>query len=242
MDRTFCVVFVVLGLSLGNVAQDTAQCSSVNGVAQYKLSDDYGTCLLLNVTASVKIQNFSTEILTLPTQPQMECTNDSTCSNSAIRIGFNLTSSVCASCKLVFTFTLSNKQWGLAEVDFNGTVNIPGTQSPLYIAASNNSMRFLNAVNVTFRCTSPQVVSLSSNVSSIVVSVTTSNLRAQAFYFKEYDKFDAERVCVADLQGLLIVPVAVGSALAAIVFVLLVGYLVGRFVIHRRKLMYNKIS
>ena len=52
----------------------------------------------------------------------------------------------------------------------------------------------------------------------------------------------SERVCVADLQGLLIVPVAVGSALAALVFVLLIAYLVSRFVAHRRKKLYNKVS
>ena len=59
------------------------------------------------------------------------------------------------------------------------------------ISAYNSSLRFSNAANQTFRCNSQQVVSMNSNVSNITLSVTTSNLRVQAFFFKGVDKFDA---------------------------------------------------
>eukprot|EP00731_Ephydatia_muelleri_P030297 Em0021g820a len=242
MGSAACVVLLVLGLSLGNEAQNTTQCTSVGGIAQYKLSKDDETCLLLNTNISVKIQNKSVDILSLSTLPGADCMNDSICSNSVVQIAFDLTRSGCMACKLVFTFSVNtSNQWGLAGMNFTGIIS--GSQSPsVSISAYNSSLRFSNAANQTFRCNSQQVVSMNSNVSNITLSVTTSNLRVQAFFFKGVDKFDAERPCVADLQSLLIVPVAVGSGLAILVFVLLIGYLVSRFVIHRRKQMYNKVS
>ena len=243
MRRAVCVALLLLALSLGNEAQNTTQCTSVGGVAQYKLSKDDETCLLLNATINVKIQKNSMDIGSWSVLG-IDCTNDSICSTSTVQIAFSLARSGCKDCKLVFTFDLLNsKQWGLTGMNFTGVMNISGSPTPsVYISASNSTLRFSNAANQTFRCNSPQYVPMSSNVTNFTVLVTTSSLKVQAFFFKGVDKFDAERPCVADLQSLLIVPVAVGSGLAALVLVLLIGYLVSRFVIHRRKQMYNKVS
>lgn len=85
---------------------------------------------------------------------------------------------------------------------------------------------FMIKVNQSFRCSREQDLPLPTNASAIKVELALSSVQLQAFHKDNTAMFGAAQDCELDTPD--IVPIAVGCALAALVCVVLVAYLIGR--------------
>ncbi|XP_034251954.1 lysosome-associated membrane glycoprotein 1-like [Thrips palmi] len=81
-------------------------------------------------------------------------------------------------------------------------------------------------LNQSFHCTREQNLTLTNDGSKINAELFLSSVQLQAFHIENTAVFSAPQYCELDTPD--IVPIAVGCALAALVIVVLVAYLVGR--------------
>lgn len=122
---------------------------------------------------------------------------------------------------LVFQFSMnaSSNQFFLQGVQLNTT--LPDARDPAF-RATNNSLRALQAtVGKSYRCNSGEHVQVTQ-----AFAVNMFKVWVQAFHV-EGGTFGSVEECQLDEDSLL-VPIAVGGALAGLVLVVLIAYLIGR--------------
>nr|XP_036880786.1 lysosome-associated membrane glycoprotein 1 isoform X1 [Manis javanica] len=122
---------------------------------------------------------------------------------------------------LVFQFSMnaSSNQFFLQGVQLNTT--LPDARDPAF-RATNNSLRALQAtVGKSYRCNSGEHVQVTR-----AFAVNMFKVWVQAFHV-EGGTFGSVEECQLDEDSLL-VPIAVGGALAGLVLVVLIAYLIGR--------------
>jgi len=139
---------------------------------------------------------------------------------------------------LSLKFTRSEKEehnetvvvFGLSELSvklFKDAEHFPNASSPGFFEATvENVSLYETKLNNSYRCNSEDVVALTGDTKAFV---HLSNLQMEAFRTQTDDKFSSAIDCAAD--GVVtsdIVPIAVGCALAALVVVVLIAYLIGR--------------
>lgn len=138
---------------------------------------------------------------------------------------------------LSFMFEKDGKDWKLTKVDmtFNTTNNTDfmNINHTGVINASVSKEVASAKANESYRCNHEEKYTLGgvNKTFGISVEVDLSDLRVQAFSFKNQTAFGSERKCDADRGSGTnkIVPIAVGAALAGLVVIVLVAYLIGRF-------------
>lgn len=122
---------------------------------------------------------------------------------------------------LLFNFTLNatESKFYLGHVHVNTT--IPDAKDPRFDVDSG-SLSFLQATTrKSYKCNSKQTLQITDNF-----SIDTYSLQVQAFDI-DGNKFGPAVECAADQNGML-VPIVVGAALAGLVLIVLIAYLIGR--------------
>jgi lysosomal-associated membrane protein 1/2 len=106
--------------------------------------------------------------------------------------------------------------------DTNSTDSVTGNTSSIFSASQEKS----------YKCDSSRTYSMDQEPKGAVkdLKVKISDFQAQAFNFNNMkDQFDKSITCTRDQKTSKIVPIAVGAALAGLVVVVLIAYLIGRF-------------
>lgn len=81
--------------------------------------------------------------------------------------------------------------------------------------------------SLSYHCTKPQQFNVSNHDGAVAGHVTLAHLQFEAFQTKDNENFSTAKDCDA-IDTPDIVPIAVGCALAGLVLVVLIAYLVGR--------------
>ncbi|XP_062982238.1 lysosome-associated membrane glycoprotein 1 [Elgaria multicarinata webbii] len=187
-------------------------------VGHYNVTGVNGTCLLafmglqVNVTYNVN-DKAKSEVFNLPSTTS----SVGSCENSKITL--NLTTS---NISLSFSFVqnATTEKYFLQGIIVNASLPSEATKKDIY--AANNTLNSLKAtVGKSYKCTTEESVWLSNEA-----SVNIFNVQIQAFNISG-DKFGAVEECPQDENNMLI-PIIVGAALAGLVLIVLIAYLIGR--------------
>ncbi|KAL2770503.1 lysosome-associated membrane glycoprotein 1 precursor, partial [Daubentonia madagascariensis] len=189
-------------------------------VDKYNVSGSNGTCLLasmglqLNITYERRDNTTMTRVFNI--NPNKTSANGS-CSSHLVTL--ELWSKDVALLVFQFGMNASSSQFFLQGIRLNMTLS--DARDPTFEAA-NNSLRALQAtVGNSYKCNAQEHVQVTK-----VFSVNIFKVWVQAFKV-EGNKFGAVEECLLDENSMLI-PVAVGGALAGLVLTVLIAYLVGR--------------
>ncbi|XP_068124192.1 lysosome-associated membrane glycoprotein 1 [Hyperolius riggenbachi] len=189
-------------------------------VGKYRVNGSSGACLLaemglqLNFTYTNKTDKVATYEFNI--DPKRVSVGGE-CHNSSVTLTLSS-----AGLDLLFNFTLNNtaNKFYLSQVHINTSV-IPDDKDPDF-TADNSSLSYLQTTTrKSFKCNAKQTFQINNNF-----SIVTYNLQIQAFNFDE-NKFGPAVECTEDQNGML-VPIVVGAALAGLVLIVLIAYLIGR--------------
>uniref|UniRef100_A0A4X1U0L1 Lysosome-associated membrane glycoprotein 1 n=1 Tax=Sus scrofa TaxID=9823 RepID=A0A4X1U0L1_PIG len=189
-------------------------------VSRYNVSGANGTCLLasmglqLNVTYRTKDNTTVTRGLNI--NPN-KTTFGGSCSAQLVTL--ELQGESLRLLALQFALNTSSSRVFLQGVQLNMT--LPDARDPSFSAA-NSSLRALQATaGNSYKCRSEQRLQVTE-----AFALNVFQVRVQAFRV-DGDKFGPAEECQLDENSMLI-PIAVGGALAGLVLVVLMAYLVGR--------------
>lgn len=189
-------------------------------VYKYNVSGANGTCLLasmglqLNITYKKKDGTAVTRVFNI--NPNKTHVSGS-CTDQLVTLELQSESSTF----LVFQFGMnaSSSRFFLQEIQLNTT--LPDARDPNFRAA-NSSLRALQAtMGNSYKCNAEEHIWVTE-----AFSVNVFKVWVQAFQV-EGDKFGSVEECQLDENNMLI-PIAVGGALAGLVLIVLIAYLIGR--------------
>ncbi|XP_038145601.1 lysosome-associated membrane glycoprotein 1b [Cyprinodon tularosa] len=119
----------------------------------------------------------------------------------------------------VFTLNTTSSKYHLSEASLTTTVSDPKVGN---FSAKNSSLDSLQGtLGFSYMCRMEQTLTVSQNL-----SINTFQVQLQPFEVSG-DKFGAAVECQLDEDNMLI-PIIVGAALAGLVFIVLLAYLIGR--------------
>ncbi|XP_036105871.1 lysosome-associated membrane glycoprotein 1 isoform X2 [Molossus molossus] len=186
----------------------------------YTVSGTNGTCLLarmglqLNVTYKKKDNTTMTRVFNI--NPNKTHVNGH-CAPQQVTLDLQSESST--SLFFLFGMNASSSHFFLQEIQLNMT--LPDAKDPTF-KATNNSLRALQAtMGNSYKCNAEEQIWVTE-----AFSVNIFQVQIQAFQV-EGDKFGSVEECQLDENNMLI-PIAVGGALAGLVLIVLIAYLIGR--------------
>ncbi|XP_051464015.1 lysosome-associated membrane glycoprotein 1 isoform X2 [Apus apus] len=189
-------------------------------VGKYNVTGPNGTCVLaymglqLNITYQKKDEKMGLDLLNFIPNTTV---SSGTCDNvsASLILTFEKT-------KVAFHFTLnpSADKFFLQGVDVSTT--LPSEAKVPKFEASNNSMSELRAtLGNSYKCSAEENLQVTDKA-----LVNVFNVQIQVFKI-DGDKFGAVEECQLDENNMLI-PIIVGAALAGLVLIVLIAYLIGR--------------
>ncbi|XP_066092927.1 lysosome-associated membrane glycoprotein 1 isoform X1 [Saccopteryx bilineata] len=189
-------------------------------VYKYNVSGTNGTCLLarmglqLNITYKKKDNTTVTGVFNInpnKTRASGSCT--------AQMVTLELQSGSITPLVFQFGMNASSSRFYLQGIQVNMT--LPDARDPTF-KATNSSLRALQAtVGSSYKCNTEEHIQVTE-----AFSVNIFEVWVQAFQV-EGDKFGSVEECQLDENNMLI-PIAVGGALAGLVLIVLIAYLIGR--------------
>lgn len=189
-------------------------------VHKYNVSGANGTCLLANMGLQLNI--------TYKKKDNTTVTGVFNINPNKTRVSGNCTDHLAtlelqseSSTFLVFQFGMnaSSSRFFLQEIQLSTT--LPDARDPTFRAA-NSSLRALQAtMGNSYKCNAEEHIWVTE-----ACSVNVFKVQVQAFQV-EGDKFGSVEECQLDENNMLI-PIAVGGALAGLVLIVLIAYLIGR--------------
>ncbi|XP_037655801.1 lysosome-associated membrane glycoprotein 1 isoform X2 [Choloepus didactylus] len=188
-------------------------------VYRYNVSGTNGTCLLasmglqLNITYEKNDGKTVTRVFNI--NPNKTAVSGN-CSSHLVTLELRSENVI-----LVFSFGMnaSSNRFFLQGIQLNTT--LPDARDPTF-KASNDSLRALQAtIGNSYKCNAEENVQVTKTF-----SVNIFKVWVQAFKL-EGDKFGSVEECQLDENNMLI-PIAVGGALAGLVLIVLIAYLIGR--------------
>uniref|UniRef100_A0A8C8U6N2 Lysosome-associated membrane glycoprotein 1 n=1 Tax=Peromyscus maniculatus bairdii TaxID=230844 RepID=A0A8C8U6N2_PERMB len=187
-------------------------------VTKYNVTGENGTCLLASMALQMNITYLKKDNKTV-TRAFNISPNDTahgTCGLHVVTLRVENKNSVL---ELKFGMNASSSLFFLQEVQLNMT--LPDATVPTF-TASNHSLRALQAtLGNSYKCNTEEHIFVSKAFSLNVFSI-----QVQAFKV-ESDRFGSVEECMQDGNNMLI-PIAVGGALAGLVLIVLIAYLIGR--------------
>ncbi|NXE52523.1 LAMP1 protein, partial [Casuarius casuarius] len=189
-------------------------------VGKYNVTGANGTCVLasmglqLNVTYLKKDEKVALDLLNFIPH---NTTSSGTCSNTSafLTLTFEKT-------RLIFHFALNASTEKFFLQGVNVSTTLPSEAKVPKFEASNNSMSELRAsVGNSYKCSAEENLWVSDKA-----LVNVFNVQIQVFKI-DGDKFGAVEECQLDENNMLI-PIIVGAALAGLVLIVLIAYLIGR--------------
>ncbi|XP_052017990.1 lysosome-associated membrane glycoprotein 1 isoform X2 [Apodemus sylvaticus] len=187
-------------------------------VSKYNVTGDNGTCLLASMALQLNITYLKTDNKTVTRAFNVDPNDTFTgsCGDQLVTLKVvNKNSAL----ELQFGMNASSSLFFLKGVQLNMTLS--DAREPMF-SASNSSLKALQAtVGNSYKCSTEERIYVSKALSLNVFSV-----QVQAFKV-ESDRFGSVEECVQDGNNMLI-PIAVGGALAGLVLIVLIAYLIGR--------------
>ncbi|NXV79420.1 LAMP1 protein, partial [Atlantisia rogersi] len=189
-------------------------------VGKYNVTGPNGTCVLaymglqLNITYIKKDEKMGLDLLNFVPH---NTTSSGTCDNTSALL--NLTF---GETRVIFRFVLnaSNEKFFLQGVNVSTT--LPSEAKAPKFEAWNNSMSELRAtVGNSYKCSAEENLQVTDRA-----HLNIFNVQVQVFKI-DGDKFGAVEECQLDENNMLI-PIIVGAALAGLVLIVLIAYLIGR--------------
>lgn len=194
---------------------------------------------MIEIAAQMNITYFtkSNAVVSLFINLQQNDTMTGTCSedNTTQEVNFVLHEGTPDQSMLTLIFTADDKakQYGLTNMVYNFTLNEPDAQYQGPVNSSANNLEddedadYKIDSGASYKCLSSIKINFTEvNEPTVLVEAIVKDFRYQAFVAK--DGFNSERRCGADFGTSDIVPIAVGCALAALVVIVLIAYLIGR--------------
>ncbi|XP_053563739.1 lysosome-associated membrane glycoprotein 1 [Bombina bombina] len=189
-------------------------------VGNYTVNGTSGYCLLANMGLQLNISYVKKDgkegLYVFNIDPK-NVTVHGGCTNTSANLSLSSDSVY-----ILFSFAKNastNKSY-LQNVEMNTTMPLD-SKDPVFKADNNTLMYLQTTSHKSYRCKSMQTLLITSNF-----SINTNNLQVQAFDIDE-NKFGSAVECVNDDNGML-VPIVVGAALAGLVLIVLIAYLIGR--------------
>ncbi|NWS68713.1 LAMP1 protein, partial [Crotophaga sulcirostris] len=189
-------------------------------VGKYNVTGPNGTCVLaymglqLNITYQKKDEKMGLDLLNfIPPNT----TSSGTCSNTSalLNLTFEKTS-------VIFRFALNASTEKFFLQGVNVSTTLPFEAKVAKFEAWNNSMSGLRAtVGNSYKCSAEENLQVTDKA-----FVNVFNVQIQVFKI-DGDKFGAVEECQLDENNMLI-PIIVGAALAGLVLIVLIAYLIGR--------------
>ncbi|CAH1369663.1 unnamed protein product [Tenebrio molitor] len=143
----------------------------------------------------------------------------------------NMTLTFSASNAVNFNFKKNKdgKKYDLESVVITLNVTLPGQKDWQLFVLAHNKDEFSTPVSNSYKCTKEQTFNLMSvpSTNNTAGILRISHLQVQAFRNETNTKFDEALDCQGS-ETPDVVPIAVGCALAALVIIVLVAYLIGR--------------
>ncbi|NXT66362.1 LAMP1 protein, partial [Chaetops frenatus] len=187
-------------------------------VGKYNVTGPNGTCVLaymglqLNITFPKKDEKMGLDLLNFVPR---NTTSSGKCDNTSalLNLTFEKTS-------VIFQFALNAEKFFLQGVNVSTT--LPSEAKNPKFEASNSNMSDLRAsVGNSYKCSSEENLQVGDQA-----LVNVFNVQIQVFKI-DGDKFGPVEECQLDENNMLI-PIIVGAALAGLVLIVLIAYLIGR--------------
>ncbi|XP_029460518.1 lysosome-associated membrane glycoprotein 1 [Rhinatrema bivittatum] len=186
----------------------------------YQMNNTNGTCILTVMGLQLNITYLSTanktKVLLFNVVPK-NVTVSGNCSapSPVLTLGFENTLLT-----FIFAKNETSKTFYLGGVAINTT--LPSDANVTTYEAKNTSISYLEtSLGKSYMCKTKQELKITDTF-----SINAFNLRVQAFKF-DNNKFGAAEECQLDEDSIL-VPIIVGAALAGLVLIVLIAYLIGR--------------
>ncbi|XP_055464403.1 lysosome-associated membrane glycoprotein 1 isoform X1 [Psammomys obesus] len=187
-------------------------------VSKYNVTGDNGTCLLASMALQLNITYLKKDNMTVTRAFNVNPsdTYNGSCSVQMVTLKVGNKNSVL---ELQFGMNASSRLFFLQGVQL--TMTLPDAIEPTF-SASNHSLRALQAtVGNSYKCNTEEHIYVTE-----VFSLNVFSIQVQAFKV-ESDRFGSVEECMQDGNNMLI-PIAVGGALAGLVLIVLIAYLIGR--------------
>uniref|UniRef100_A0A8C8BIP5 Lysosome-associated membrane glycoprotein 1 n=1 Tax=Otus sunia TaxID=257818 RepID=A0A8C8BIP5_9STRI len=189
-------------------------------VGKYNVTGPNGTCVLaymglqLNITYLKKDGKMGLDLLNfIPHNTTFSGRCDNT--SAFLNLTFEKT-------RIIFHFALNASTEKFFLQGLNVSTTLPSEAKVPKFEASNNSMSDLRAtVGNSYKCSAEENLQVTNNA-----LVNVFNVQIQVFKI-DGDKFGAVEECQLDENNMLI-PIIVGAALAGLVLIVLIAYLIGR--------------
>ncbi|NWH77724.1 LAMP1 protein, partial [Piaya cayana] len=189
-------------------------------VGKYSVTGPNGTCVLasmglqLNITYLKKDKKMGLDLLNFIPH---NTTSSGTCDNTSafLNLTFEKTN-------IIFRFALNASSEKFYLQGVNVSTTLPSEAQVAVFEASNNNMSELRAtVGNSYKCSAEENLQVTDEA-----LVNVFNVQVQVFKI-DGDKFGAVEECQLDENNMLI-PIIVGAALAGLVLIVLIAYLIGR--------------
>ncbi|XP_073520510.1 lysosome-associated membrane glycoprotein 1 [Phyllobates terribilis] len=188
-------------------------------IGNYNITGKAGPCLLANMGLRLNItyvkKDNNKTFYEFNIDPK-KVTPSGTCSNDFATL---ILSSDTANILFNFVLNTTESKFYLGHVHVNTTV-AEAKESNFSIDSGNVSF-LKTTTHKSYKCNAKQTLQISANL-----SIYTYDLQVQAFDI-EGNKFGPAVECAEDQNGML-VPIIVGAALAGLVLIVLIAYLIGR--------------
>lgn len=236
------VLLSVLAVGYCNQCSFTHNETYANGTTNGK------TCLKFNATMALEVKYPNISGSSKKREVKFNCSdlvldNDTVqCNRTTKKASFTYRFDGEDAVIVMFDITGSSKQWKISKVDVTVDSNdnsvFPNNTSPngTYSYTNTKSDNIIGSVDNerSYYCESSRSLSLSANTTAnanaknFSVSLKISDFKVQAFKFKKTDTYGESARCSQDIKGSKIVPIAVGAALAGLVIIVLIAYIIGR--------------
>ncbi|XP_034274977.1 lysosome-associated membrane glycoprotein 1 [Pantherophis guttatus] len=188
-------------------------------VGHYSVNGSSGMCLLasmglqLNLTYSAPNKTVLSKVLNIPPN----AVSSGKCDNSTVTLNL---SSGSTNISLHFAQNSSTEKYFLHGIRI--TADLPSEATEKNISVANNSLSALKAtIGKSYKCVAEEIIQVSNKA-----ALNIYNVQVQAFKISGF-KFGAVEECQLDENNMLI-PIVVGAALAGLVLIVLIAYLIGR--------------
>ncbi|NXO57490.1 LAMP1 protein, partial [Aramus guarauna] len=189
-------------------------------VGKYNVTGPNGTCVLaymglqLNITYLKKDEKLGLDLLNFIPH---NTTSSGTCDNTSAILNLTFEKT-----RVIFRFALNASTEKFFLQGVNVSTTLPSEAKVPKFEASNNSMSELRAtVGNSYKCSAEENLQITDKA-----LVNIFNVQIQVFKI-DGDKFGAVEECQLDENNMLI-PIIVGAALAGLVLIVLIAYLIGR--------------
>lgn len=187
-------------------------------VSKYNVTGDNGTCLLASMALQLNVTYLNRDNTTV-TRAFNVNPNDTVSGSCGVQLVTLRVESKNSALELQFGMNTSSSRFFLKGVQLN--ISLPDAKDPI-LRTSNNSLKALQAtMGNSYKCNTEEHIFVSK-----VLSLNVFSVQVQAFKV-DSDRFGSVEECVQDGNNMLI-PIAVGGALAGLVLIVLIAYLIGR--------------